>query len=134
MEFGWVRNWEEDLREFLEEKPGHFRALHALVEGRSEEVTERQRRDLRRWGYLSRDLSPLPGVKAVMDAAVRQTPDGLCLVDPVNVKTPEEAEAVQRLDEQSDEQYKRNLKRLAQYFRERENDGKGEGEGTDRSR
>jgi hypothetical protein len=132
MEFEWTREDEKHLRRLLEKEPEHFRALHALVEGRDEEVTKQQRRDLRGWGYLSRDLAPLPGVKAVMSAAVRQTPDGLCLVDPIDIRSDDDAKAVQRLDAQREEQYEQGLERLSRRLRKRRPNGNSEG--TDRSR
>src|ERR1700722_13642235 len=49
-----TRAWEHSVRRLLENHPEHFRAFVSLVQGRAEEVTDRQLRDLRKWGYLAR--------------------------------------------------------------------------------
>jgi hypothetical protein len=113
MEAGWVRNWEKSMRSLLEQNPEHFRALYAVVEGRSEEVDKALIRDLKRWAYIRRDGSPHPDVRAVMVAAVRETPDGLSLVDPVDVRTPEQAAAVKRFDEHREARQRQGQERLA---------------------
>jgi hypothetical protein len=112
MEVGWARRWEEDLRSLLEKHPEHFRALLALVEGRGEEVSKTLRRDLRKWEYLLRDGSPHPDVQAIMTAAIRQTPDGPAIVDPVAINTPEDAASVQRFDEHREQRRRQGAERL----------------------
>ena len=129
MEAGWARAWEKHLRDLLEEYPEHFRALQALVEGCGGGVSKQQLRELREWGYLARDRSPLPDVQAIMMAAFRKTPDGPCLVDPIDVKTPEAAATVQRFDEQGDEGRRRGMDRLLRRLRDQDPE-----QGNDRSR
>jgi hypothetical protein len=129
MEIGWVRAWEDDLRSLLEKHPDHFRALHALVEGRGEEVTKTLRHDLRKWEYLLRDGSLHPDVQAVMTAAYRETPDGPCLVDPLAVTTPENAGSVQRFDEQREERRRQGVELLLQRVLK---EGRGQSEGQSR--
>jgi hypothetical protein len=116
MEAGWVRAWEEDLRRLLEKHPDHFRALLALAEGRGEEVSRPMRRDLRAWEYLLRDGSIHPHVKAIMSAGVRETPDGLCVVDSLDVRTSEDAAVVRRFDKQQEAQRRKGPERLRRWL------------------
>jgi hypothetical protein len=101
IELGWERTWEEDLRDLRKHHPEHFLALHALVEGRPEEVSERHRRDLKKWWYLQQDGSPLPDVKAVMQALFSKTPQGGLIMndDPLDVKTLQDAMKVVEYDD-----------------------------------
>jgi hypothetical protein len=100
MQLGVALDWAEALRSLLEKDPEHFRALWALVDGRKSEVSEQQTLDLKRQFFLGQDDNPLPSVRAVMTAAVRDTPDGPCLVDPLEVRSDEDAAAVQRYEEE----------------------------------
>jgi hypothetical protein len=114
------------LRGFLEKDPEHFRALWALVDGRKAEVSKQQIRDLRRDLLLGRDLNPLPDVQAVMTAAVRDTPDGLCLVDPIDVRSAEDAAIVRHWDEELE---RRRQKGAGQLWRKIFRDDKGNDRG-----
>ena len=127
-----ARQWEEHLRELSEKHPKHFQALRSLVEGRGEEVKEGQLRDLRKWGYLARDRSPLSGVKAIMEAAYRETPDGPALVDPIDLRTPEDAATLQQAEEQMDEMRQRGIDRIARIMRRRFNKDQGDDKGRPR--
>ena len=98
MEIRWAQFWAEHVRNLLEKHPAHFQALHRLVEGGKEGVSERQFSELREWGYLTSDRSPLPGVKALIDSAFRQTPDGSCIVDPLDVKTADDLTTIKRVE------------------------------------
>jgi hypothetical protein len=109
MELGSARIWEEHVRNLLESHPEHYQALRALIEGRGEAVSEQHLRDLRKWHYLDRDRTPLPHIHAIMKAAARDTPDGPCLVDPFDLRTPESAETIQSL---TGEHRRRGLDRL----------------------
>lgn len=100
VEVRWAQMWEARVRKLLEKHPWHFQTLHRLVEGDKENVSKRQLKELREWGYLAPDYSPLPGVQAVMHAAFRLTPDGPCIVDPLDVKTSEDMAIMQRVDDQ----------------------------------
>jgi len=97
-----AKGWEDILRNLLEDHPDHFRALVSLIQGRPEAVTEQQFRDLRKWGYLARDRSPLPGARAIIEAAYRETPDGPALVESLDVRTPADAALYTRAEEQLD--------------------------------
>jgi hypothetical protein len=83
-----------------------------LVERRPEEVTEQQSRDLRKWGFLARDRSPLPGARAIIEAAYRETPEGPVIVDPIDVSNPEHAATLQRAEDQLERIRKGGLDRL----------------------
>lgn len=109
---GETRDWEEDVRELLEKHPVHFRALVSLVKGRKEDVTEQQIRDLRNWLYLARDRTVLPGVRDIIETAYRETLDGPCIVDPFDLKNPDDASTLQRADEQRAEIQKGGAERL----------------------
>ncbi len=122
MELGWVRNWEEHVRELLERNRELYLALQALVEGHPEQVTEQQLRDLREEGYLARDLKPLPGVQAIIQAAARETPDGPCVVDPLDVRTEDTAKAVQKFDQQSEVRRERRMARIARRLLDEDED------------
>jgi hypothetical protein len=95
-----AEGWAMTLRNLLERKPAHFHALVSLIEGHPEEVTNRQLRDLRSLGYLAPDRTPLPGAKAIIEAAYRQTPDGPVIVDPLDVKSAEDAKTYKRAEKQ----------------------------------
>jgi hypothetical protein len=126
MDVSWARIFQESLRHLLERHPEHFHALRALSEGRNEEVSKEHLRDLKRWDFVLKDGSPNPTFKAVMSAAYRETPDGSAIVDPVEVKTPENAAALQQFDTRAEKQYAKSLKRLLRRFLE---DDMGEGKG-----
>ncbi len=68
-----------------------------------------------------------------MSAAVRETQDGLCLVDPIDVRTPEEAATLQRLDEQLDERGKKGMYRLLRKVRRMPGEGNDQDQGPGRS-
>ena len=58
-----------------------------------------------------------------MTAAVRETPDGLCLVDPLDVRSAEDAAAVRQFDEELAARHRKgwdNLRRLLRDDRENE--------------
>jgi hypothetical protein len=112
MEVGWARRWEDGLRDLLENDPHLFRALEALVLGRPEEVSEQQFRELKESIYVLPDGSPHPDVKSIMTAACRQTPEGPAVVDPMDVRTPGEAAAVQHFDDQREKRRRRGVDRL----------------------
>lgn len=123
MEIGWARAWESSLRRLLEDRPDHFRSLHALVEGRGGEVSLEHRRDLKRWSYLLKDGTVHPGIQAIMTAAVRQTPDGLAIVDPVNLNNREDAAVLKQFGEQLERRARTAPKRLLRrLFPERDKD------------
>jgi hypothetical protein len=126
MEVGWARRWEDGLRDLLEKDPQLFRALEALVEGRPEGVSEQHFRDLRESIYLLPDGSPHPDVKAIMMAAYRQTPEGPAVVDPLDVRSPEDAATVQHFDDQREERRRRGADRLRRLLFDQDTDeGKG---------
>jgi hypothetical protein len=121
-----AEEWERELRDLLERDPEHFAALRALVEGRPEEVTREQRRLLRKWDFLGRDLAPLPNVKAVMMAAVRDTPDGTALVFPLDLASPVDAIAHKRAEDELAQGFDAGMQRLVrEVSREDEDQGKG---------
>jgi hypothetical protein len=93
---------ERELRHLLERDPEHFRALRALVEGRPAEVSKEHLRDLRKWAFVMRDGSIRPAVKAIMTAAVRDTPDGPALVYPLDLSNPEDAATAARVEKEFD--------------------------------
>jgi hypothetical protein len=107
-----ARLWENKIRKLLEQDPGHFQALVSLVEGRPDEVSKEQVRDLRKWLFLARDGSPLPGAKAIIQAAYRKTPDGPAVVDPLDVRTAEEIETFLRAEKQLKKREERGLDRI----------------------
>jgi hypothetical protein len=98
-EVAGIRFWEESVRELLEQHPAHFEAFRLLVEGRKEEVSEQHIRDLRSWLFLARDRSVLPGPRAIIESCYRETPDGPCIVDPFDVKSPADAAQLQAAEE-----------------------------------
>ncbi len=123
-----TRSDERHLRELLEERPDLFQALRSLVDGQSEGVTDHQRRELRRKLVVASDYSPLPWVKPILDAAFRQTPDGPCLVDPLDVRTPDEAARLEQVDTLLKQQRRERLVRIFK-GQELEDDEKGTGGG-----
>jgi hypothetical protein len=125
MEAGRAQLFEEHLRILLERHPEHFRALHVLVEGRQEEVSKQQLRDLRQWAYLAKDYSPLPGVTAVMKAAYRATPDGPCIVDPLDAKSSADDEARKQFEQLNEQMREQGTKRLLRRLEERRDQGRG---------
>lgn len=125
MDAGWARRWEEDLRELSEDHPAHFRLLHEIVEGRAEPDHSGAVGDLRKWGYLGRDLKPLPDVAAVLTAGFLVTPDGPCVVNPFEVAGPEDARAVERLDKERAAQGAAGLRRLDRLLRRISDAGSG---------
>jgi hypothetical protein len=98
MEYANARGVAGLLRDLLARDPALFGALRAIVEGRPGEAGPPQRRALTRRTFLARDGSPDPQVKAVMLAAVRDTPDGAVLVDPFAASRPEDVEALRRAE------------------------------------
>lgn len=100
MEIVRARFVARELTDLLERHPDHFTALRAIVDGRPEEATEAHRRDLREWLYLLPDGSPRPNVRLIMAAAVRDTPDGPVIVDPLDAARPEDAVVMKRADEE----------------------------------
>jgi hypothetical protein len=106
--------WHADhLRRLLEEDPALFQALHHLVEGRDKEVSKEQRRALRRdWLLVGRDYSPHPWVISTMKAALRQSADGPCIVDPLDVRTPEDEAFVRRVEDRENRIILRTIKKL----------------------
>jgi hypothetical protein len=91
MEIVIARAFAEDLGDLLERNPEHFAALRAIVEGRSADATDAHKRDLTKWCYLMPDGSPRDHVKLLVAAAVRDTPEGPVVVDPVDITRPEDA-------------------------------------------
>ena len=111
------------MRRLLEDRPDHFRAVHALVEGRVEEVSAEHRRDLKQWHYVLKDGTVHPNIQAIMTAAVRQTPDGLAIVDPVDLGNCEDAAVVKQFDEQLERRARTAPRRLLRrLFPERDKD------------
>jgi hypothetical protein len=111
-EIAWTRRFEKHIRKLSEKRPDQFQVLHRLLEGDIEDVTEKQFGELRLAGYLAPDNSPLPWVKDIMTAALRRAGDGLCIVDPLDVRTPEEVATVQRVDEQLEAIHAKRLEYL----------------------
>jgi hypothetical protein len=121
-----AQGWERELRDLLEHHPEHFKALRALVEGRPEEVTKEQRRLLRKWDLLGRNLAPLPDVQAVMMAAVRDTPDGTALVFPLDLASPVDAATHEQGKDELDKGVDARMQRVTRdMFRDDEDHGKG---------
>jgi hypothetical protein len=112
MDLGMARFWEEKLRELLEQHPKHFHKLRALAEGQNPEIDTRTLSRLRRWGYLTQDLSPLPGVLQVLKASVRDSADGVCVVDPLELKTPEDVITARVATARLDHSQEAGLRRL----------------------
>jgi len=119
IEMAEARATEREVRDLLERHPDHFRALRALVEGRPEEAGKQHVRDLRKWAFLLLDGSIRPAVKAVMAAAVRDTPDGPAVVYSLDLSRPEDAATVDRAEKelkvrsnQAMKQFRRDIKRL----------------------
>jgi hypothetical protein len=127
MKVGTALVFSEGLRQLQERHPDQFRALWALVNGRSEEASTEQRRALRRLWYLKRDGSLNSNIKAIMLAAVRETPDGLCLVNPLDLRTPEDAAYVERFEQQREARGSQGPERLRRWLF-------GEDKGEDRGR
>jgi hypothetical protein len=123
-----TRGQERSLRRLLEEQPDLFEALLKLVNSKGEGVTDQQRHELRRRLVVARDHSPLPWVKPVLEAAFRLVGDGICLVDPLAARTPEDAERIEQVDELLKQQRR---KRMARFLKgdDLEGDGKGKGGG-----
>ena len=94
-----------------------------MVEGRGGEVSAEHRRDLKQWHYLLKDGTVHPNIQAIMTAAVRQTPDGLAIVDPFDLGNREDAAVVKQFDEQLERRAKTAPKRLLRrLFPERDKD------------
>ena len=101
-EISEARRDAEHIRRLSEADPGLFRALQDLVEGRDRDVSRQQRRALREeWLLLGRDLAPHPWVTSIMKAALRRVPDGPCVVDPLDVRTAEDAAHIQRVENEA---------------------------------
>lgn len=123
---GCARFWEKQLDDLLTRDPEHFRALRAIVEGRPGEASQRQRHDLKEWSFLSADGSPRAKVKTVLLAIVRDSLDGILLVDPFDVRNAEDVEAIQRADDRLAEFERRNRERLLRGdFDQEKDEGKG---------
>jgi hypothetical protein len=113
---------ERELRDLLERDPEHFRALRALVEGRPEEVSREHLRDLRKWAFVMRDGSIRPAVKAIMTAAVRDTPDGPALVYPLDLSNPEDAATAASVEMEFDKAERDLPKRIRQAIKRLKDD------------
>lgn len=128
MDMNSARSWEEHVRDLMQRYPEHFRALIAVLDGHADELSKEHRRDLIRWSYLLRDGSPHPDIQAIMTAAYRQTPDGPCLVDPLDPKTPEDVTAMLRYDEHLEmlrQQGPERVLRDLRAFKKDRDEGKG---------
>lgn len=121
----WARAWQEELGDLLEDHPEHFRALHALVEGRGEEVRDEVLRQLQEWDYLGRDLLPAPNVRAVMKAAVRVTGDGFTVVDPIRYRNREDVATAEQLDAHARERRRRGILRWVRRLGDEDKDKGG---------
>ena len=127
MEMVIARGIARDLRELLERDPGHFQALQAIVEGRPEEASPQQRHELEEWSLLLPDGSPRPNVKVILAAALRNTPDGPAIIDPVTANCPEEAATLRRADEELEEISRKGYGRLWRQLSDHEEDlGQGQ--------
>ena len=110
--------------------PTCFKHFADLVDGQAEAVTQQQRRELRARHFLARDSSPLPGPKSIIQAAFRQVGDGPCLVDPIDVRTPEDAARLRQVDELIEQQQQERMVRLFDRFtKPRGGSDKGKGKG-----
>lgn len=121
MDVVWAENWAEELSELLDDYPNHFRTLVALVQNQSENINQGHVIKLKKWGYLGKDFSPLPDVKAVMIAALRVSGDGYCIADPLEVKTNEDVLIVKEVNDRLEKLGELGLKQLARIIFE----GKG---------
>jgi hypothetical protein len=126
MDLGGARCLEDGLRDLLERYPEHFRAFHAIVEGRGEEVSKELQREMKRWGLLRSDGSPNPVFESVMVASYRETPDGPAIVDPVDLSTQDDVTALKRFDEQAEKQHSKGMTQLLRKLIAKDKDeGKG---------
>jgi hypothetical protein len=88
------------LRRLLEETPHEFQALVMLVDGRKEQVSAASIEFLRDGYFLAEDGSPLPVIAKVLPAAYRpDAPDGPCIVDPLDLQSPQDVDLVQRVED-----------------------------------
>ena len=88
------------LRRLLDENPHEFQALVALVDGRKVQVSATSIEFLRNHYFLAEDGSPLPVIAKVLHAAYRpDTPDGPCIVDPLDLHGPQDVALVQSVEE-----------------------------------
>jgi hypothetical protein len=107
MKIAKARGVQAQLCGLLQEQPELFVALHALVEGRGDEVNREQRRMLKDWGMLTRAGGVQPEFRAVMIAGCRETPAGPVITEPFDLSDPEHAAAAQRADDQFEEVYRK---------------------------
>jgi hypothetical protein len=106
-------------------------------------------RKLRNNLFLYRDRSVLPGIRAIIETCYRETPDGPCIVDPFDVKSPADAVRLQEAEDLDARLTRPNLEKLLRAatdkeFRKRlfiegrdddegEDKGKGKGKGRPRT-
>jgi len=108
------------LRRFMEACPQEFQALVSLTEGRKEGIGRTTMTILRKCGYVRRDGSPVPYFADLLKAAYRPaTPDGPCLVDPLDLRSSQDVALVENAERQTAEDAKRLIDRLRKF---REND------------
>lgn len=119
--------WAERLRGLLESKPEYFQSLLKLLNKETENIDRNHIKRLRKWGYLDRELRPLPGIPEVLSASLRTVGDGLCIVDPIDAKSPDDLAAIEQLDQQFRRQEGRGLKILARRLLDEKGDNKGRG-------
>jgi hypothetical protein len=103
MKIGAARIAQEELRLLLLEGPEYVTALHALVEGRGDEVSHEHYNMLKRERMLTRAGGVRADIKAIMIAAYRESVAGLPVIEePLDLTKPEHAAAVQCADDMID--------------------------------
>jgi len=107
------------LEGLLEQAPHHFRALHAIAEGRSSEAPPESVSALKDAHFLRPDGTAIPGLADVVVSAYQQTRDGPVLINPFQLETLDQVRALERMEQEG-------RLRLAHEIRKRtEGDGKG---------
>jgi hypothetical protein len=101
--------------------PGLVSALHALAEGRRDEVSREERRILQERQYIDRAGKLRPRIKAIILAGYRATPAGPVITEPLDLSSPEHEAAAQRYDELREARVNQSLEQAriwhAEYLR-----------------
>jgi hypothetical protein len=119
MHGGWAKQWQERLTDLLEQHPQVFQTLRALVEGRKSDADSKHVKSLKKWAFLRHDETVLPDVEAVLPAVYRETLDGPCIVDPFELKTPEDTIAAAKLNQWLDTAEMQGQRAVLQELRRR---------------
>ena len=133
MRIAVARCAQEELWLVLRHEPELFAALHALVEGRSDGVSQEQRKALEEGRLLTRDGAVRSDLRAIMKAGYHETPAGPIIIEPFDLTNPEHAAIAQRADDEFQQSLDRSRPRMQMFLADLKAKARNQNKGGNRS-